>query len=105
MNKQKTDAMKKYMTMANYRRRKKDELVSDENHPHHGTTTGYTYGCRCSWCQAARRAYDEKVRVRRKMQSPPPPQVIDLSETSAEMLSRMQARKNLTLGLDEKWEM
>lgn len=30
-------------------------LASDPNHPHHGSTTGYAYGCRCDKCREAKR--------------------------------------------------
>lgn len=30
-------------------------LASDPNHSHHGSTTGYAYGCRCDECREAKR--------------------------------------------------
>lgn len=43
-------------------------MRADPDDPHHGTPTGYNYGCRCERCREAKRATytTEEYRARRR---------------------------------------
>lgn len=43
-----------------------DQMHGNSEDPRHGTTTGYRYGCRCERCTAARMAYQEEYRARKR---------------------------------------
>lgn len=47
------------------RERMRKAMEADPEHPKHGTTTGYTYGCRCERCTSA-----HTEAVRRRVHSP-----------------------------------
>lgn len=42
------------------------DMRANERHPHHGTKTGYGYGCRCDRCKAAAREYELKRQAKKQ---------------------------------------
>lgn len=55
----------RYETQCTYRREKLAEMRADKNHRYHGTTHGYSCGCRCLRCAIARSQYMREWRIKR----------------------------------------
>lgn len=48
------------------------DMQTNGRHPHHGTKTGYGYGCRCDRCKAAAREYELKRKAAKQHEATRP---------------------------------
>lgn len=68
----KSNACRECINRRTNRRRKEklDAILSDPNHPDHGTYKAYSYGCRCDKCRAAYSEYSAtKKRIKKERET------------------------------------
>lgn len=95
-----TTTFDRYKAYANYRRRKRDEMLSDTNHKHHGTTTGYQCGCRCEDCSKAMSDYQRSRNARKRAERNLP--LVPMP--CGDIATGMRRRYDDLFGLNQGWE-